>query len=57
MPAKAHGFARHRLRLPGRGTVSSAFAVAEVERSTCEGMLKDRVTVAAVGLLRLKGLL
>jgi hypothetical protein len=37
--------------------VSSAFAVAEVERSTCEGMLKDCVTVAAVGLLRLKGLL
>ena len=37
--------------------VSSAFTVAEVERMICEGVIKDGVTVAVFGLLRLKGLL
>jgi hypothetical protein len=35
--------------------VSSAFTVAEVERMICEGVIKDGVTVAVFGLLRLKG--
>ena len=38
--------------------MSSAFTVAEVERMMiCEGAIKDGVTVAVFGLLRLKGLL
>jgi ADP-ribose pyrophosphatase len=37
--------------------VSRVFSVAEVERMICEGVIKDSVTVAVFGLLRLKGLL
>jgi len=39
------------------GLVTQAFEVAEVERMICEGVIQDATTVAAFGLLRLKGLL
>lgn len=37
--------------------VTRAFAQAEVERMVADGEIKDATTVAALGLLRLKGLL
>ena len=40
-----------------RDLVSRAFALAEVERMVRDGEIKDATTVAALGLLRLKGLL
>jgi ADP-ribose pyrophosphatase len=40
-----------------RDRVSGAFAAAEVERMVRDGEIKDATTVAALGLLRLKGLL
>ena len=33
------------------------FALSEVERMICDGQIKDATTVAALGLLRPKGLL
>jgi ADP-ribose pyrophosphatase len=40
-----------------QGLVCQAFPVAEVERMVRDGTIKDATTVAAFGLLRLKGLL
>ena len=40
-----------------RDLVSRRFALAEVERMVRDGEIKDATTVAALGLLRLKGLL
>jgi len=37
--------------------VTQDFALSEVERMICDGEIKDATTVAALGLLRLKGLL
>src|ERR1700730_1670762 len=37
--------------------VTRDFALSEVERMICDGQIKDATTVAALGLLRLKGLL
>ncbi len=37
--------------------VASSFALVEVERMICAGMIKDTTTVAVLGLLRLKGML
>jgi len=37
--------------------ITRAFPLAEVERMICDGIIKDAVTVSALGLLRLKGLL
>jgi ADP-ribose pyrophosphatase len=39
------------------GMISRPFAIAEVERMIAEGAIPDATTVAAFGLLRLKGLL
>lgn len=39
------------------GLVSRAFTVAEVQSMIVDGVIRDAVTVAAFGLLRLKGLL
>lgn len=40
-----------------QGLVSKAFPIAEVERMIIDGEIKDGATVAAIGLLKLKGLL
>ena len=37
--------------------MTRAFAIGEVERMVRDGEIKDATTVAALGLLRLKGLL
>lgn len=37
--------------------VTRAFPLAEVERMVRDGLIKDATTVAALGLLRLKGML
>ena len=37
--------------------ITRAFPLSEVERMICDGIIKDAVTVSALGLLRLKGLL
>lgn len=37
--------------------VTQAFPLDEVERMVCDGLIKDATTVAALGLLRLKGML
>ena len=37
--------------------VTRDFVLSEVERMICDGQIKDATTVAALGLLRLKGLL
>lgn len=39
------------------GLVSQAFPLAEFERMVADGTIRDAVTVAAFGLMRLKGLL
>jgi len=39
------------------GIVTQTFAVADVERMILDGVIRDAVTVATFGLLRLKGLL
>ncbi|BCL76853.1 hypothetical protein JHS3_25890 [Jeongeupia sp. HS-3] len=39
------------------GLISRSFRVAEVERMIIDGEIRDSVTVAAFGLLRLKGLI
>ncbi len=46
-----------RLELEEQGLMSRAFALAEVEGMIRDGTVKDATTVAALGLLRLKGLL
>lgn len=37
--------------------VVQAFGLDEVERMICEGVIRDSTTVAALGLLKLKGLI
>jgi ADP-ribose pyrophosphatase len=37
--------------------VTQDFELSEVERMICDGEIKDATTVAALGLLRMKGLL
>jgi ADP-ribose pyrophosphatase len=37
--------------------VAGSFALVEVERMICDGVIKDATTVAVLGLLRLKGML
>jgi len=39
------------------GLVAKAFALADVESMICRGEIKDATTVAAWGLLRMKGLI
>jgi 8-oxo-dGTP pyrophosphatase MutT (NUDIX family) len=45
------------LDLEEQGLVSARFPIAEVERMIVDGEIKDSATVAAIGLLKLKGLL
>jgi ADP-ribose pyrophosphatase len=40
-----------------QGLISRTFPLAEVLRMICDGTIRDATTVAALGLLRLKGLL
>lgn len=37
--------------------MAGSFALAEVVRMICDGVIKDATTVAVFGLLRLKGML
>ncbi len=55
----ATGLSQHGTRLEAEeeGLVSRSFAVAEVQAMIVDGVIRDAVTVAAFGLLRLKGLL
>lgn len=55
----ATGLAQHGAQLEAEeeGLVSRAFPVAEVQAMIVGGVIRDAVTVAAFGLLRLKGLL
>ena len=46
-----------RLEHEEQGLISRAFPLAEVERMVRDGTIRDATTVAALGLLRLKGLL
>lgn len=46
-----------RLEQEEQGLISRAFALAEVERMIRDGTIRDATTIAALGLLRLKGLL
>jgi ADP-ribose pyrophosphatase len=45
------------LALEEQDLVAGSFALGEVERMICDGMIKDATTVAVLGLLRLKGIL
>lgn len=55
----ATGLQQHGAQLEAEeeGLVSRAFTVAEVQSMIVDGVIRDAVTVAAFGLLRLKGLL
>lgn len=55
----ATGLSQHGAHLESEeeGLVSCAFPVAEVQSMIVDGIIRDAVTVAAFGLLRLKGLL
>ena len=39
------------------GLITRAFALADVERMILDGTIKDATTIAAMGLLRMKGLI
>lgn len=59
-----HVFVARRLRrgrsAPDReeqDLVTASFPIAEVERMVCDGEIKDAATIAALGMVRLKGLL
>ena len=39
------------------GLVTRAFALADVERMMLDGTIKDATTIAAMGLLKMKGLI